>query len=313
MLESAFKVPGSLPAYAILHGAKAEDIAAATLFGWAPAGLVPDAELETRQLKAKYDAARIAYNNGDPDAIDRFFTAYPEYEARSALWDTPQERLNNFLITNIWETWGSLGSVEKEQLQAQLGDQFQTYFLDKDSRNYELINPETLAYWAKVMGAMVPETATPVQPEGTTELPAVPPKMAATVDAYRMLRKSLFPNYYALQQRYYALPVGSQERKDFLKKFPQVEKYWDWNKEYKAAHPEVAQYAEEYQPPQYDYSFLQEFTTSLTKQLYAYFLNETPLSSGAIEELNRIYNNSGQQGGSFDAFIELVIRPLISE
>jgi hypothetical protein len=107
--------------------------------------------------------------------------------------------------------------------------------------------------------------------------------------------------------------VGSQERKDFLKKFPQVEKYWDWNKEYKAAHPEVAQYAEEYQPPQYDYSFLQEFTTSLTKQLYAYFLNETPLSSGAIEELNRIYNNSGQQGGSFDAFIELVIRPLISE
>jgi bisphosphoglycerate-dependent phosphoglycerate mutase len=243
--------------------------------------------------------------------MNRFYDAYPEYEARSALWDTPQERLTQFLRTNIWETWGSLGSVEREQIAAQLGDQFQTYFLDKTSRNYDLINNETLAYWAKVMGALVPETATPVQPEGTNQLPTVPPEIAATVDAYRMLRKSLYPNYYALQQRYYSLPAG-QERKDFLEKFPQLKEYFDWNKEYKKAHPEVAEYADTYQPPQYDYSFLQQFTTPLTKQLYAYFLNETPLSSGAIEELSRIYNDSGNQGGSFNAFIEAVIRPLFS-
>ena len=121
MLESSFKTPGALAGYSALHQGKIKDIIGAMVFGLAPAGLLPPAELETRQLKQKYDAAWVAYNNGDTEAIDRFFAAYPEYEARSALWDTPQERLRNFMITGIWEGWQSLGSVEKEQMQAQLG------------------------------------------------------------------------------------------------------------------------------------------------------------------------------------------------
>jgi hypothetical protein len=312
MLESAFKVPGALATYGALHGGKPEDIAAAMLFGMAPAGLLPDAELETRQLKDEYDAAREAYNGGDTEAIDRFFAAYPEYEARSALWDTPEERLRNFMITGIWEGWQTLGSVEKEQLQAQLGDQFNDYFLNKDSRNYELIQDETLAYWGKIMNATIPQNVEPVAPEGTVETPAVPVEMEATVNAYRMLRKSLFPNYYAMSQRYFALPQGSQERKDFLVKYPKVKEYFEWNTKYKTAHPEVAEYADTYAPPEYDYTFMNEFTTPLVKQLYSYYLNETPLSSGAIAELNRLYKSSGQQGGSFEAFIEFVIRPKLS-
>ena len=136
--------------------------------------------------------------------------------------------------------------------------------------------------------------------------------MAATVDAYRMLRKSLFPNYYALQQRYFGLPEGSQARKDFLVKFPKLKDYWEWNTQYKTAHPEVAEYADEYSPPEYDYTFMQEFSTPLIKQLYSYYLTDTPLSEGAIAELNRLYQNSGQQGGSFEAFLELVIRPKLT-
>ena len=125
-----------------------------------------------------------------------------------------------------------------------------------------------------------------------------------------MARNSLFPNWYALSQRYFGLPEG-QQRKDFLKKFPQVKDYFDWNSAYKESHPEIQEYADIYRPPEYDYTFMKEFTQPLVKQLYQHYLNSTPLSTGAINELNRIWQANGQQGGDFDTFLEVVIRPML--
>ena len=311
LLESALKTPGALPAYALTHGGwnDPKEMASAILFGFFPAGLVSDGELETRQLKDEYDAARAAYNAGDQQAFTRFAENYPEYEARQALFATPEDRLRQFMITEVWDGWKKLGKVEQEQLKMQLGREFDNNFLTDETRNYELVTDETLAYWANVLGKQVPEGVEPVAPEGTTDIPDVPPEMAAKVDAYRAVRNEQFPNWYALQQRYFGLPEGSQERRSFLAKFPQLKEYWDWNREFKAANPEIQQYTDEYAPPEYDYSFKSEITKPLERQIIAYFYSDKPLSEGAIAELNRIWRNSNV-GGDYQSFIDVVLKSL---
>ena len=310
LLESSLKTPGALPAYALTHGALWNDpkeMASAILFGIFPAGLVSDGELETRQLKDEYDATRAAYNAGDTQAYTKFFENYPEFSARQALFADPEDRLRQFMITEVWDGWKSLGKVEQEQLKMQLGDEFNDNFLTDETRNYELVTDETLAYWANILGKEVPGGVEPVAPEGTTDTATLPPGMAERVEAYRKTRNSQFPNWYALQQRYYGLPEGSQERKSFLVQFPQLKKYWEWNKEYKAQFPEIEQYADEYAPPEYDYSFVSEITQPLERSIFAYFYSDKPLSEGAIAELNRIWRNSNI-GGDYQSFIDVVLK-----
>jgi len=192
-------------------------------------------------------------------------------------------------------------------MKMQLGEEFDNNFLTDETRNYELVTDETMAYWATVLGAQVPGGVQPVAPTGTTETAALPPGMADRVDAYRKTRNNQFPNWYALQQRYFSLPEKSQGRKDFLVEFPQLKDYWDWNKAYKAKFPEIAQYTDEYAPPQYDYSFVSEITKPLERQIFAYFYSDKPLSEGANAELNRIWRNSNS-GVDYQTFIDDVLR-----
>jgi hypothetical protein len=91
-----------------------------------------------------------------------------------------------------------------------------------------------------------------------------------------------------------------------------LKEYWTWNKAYKESHPNIDLYTEEYKQPYYDYSFMQDFTQPLYKQLFQYYINGVPLSSGALNELNRIWQDSGQQGETIDGFINDVIKPLLS-
>ena len=93
---------------------------------------------------------------------------------------------------------------------------------------------------------------------------------------------------------------------------PVLKEYWDWNKAYKEQHPDVEEYADTYKPSEYDYTFMNEFTQPLVKSLYQYYLNEIPLSSGAIDELNRIWVANGMQGGDFATFLDVVIREKMS-
>jgi hypothetical protein len=161
------------------------------------------------------------------------------------------------------------------------------------------------------MQQYVPKTVTPEEGQTYEDFPEVPPQMQAEVDAYNKTRNANFPNWYALQQRYYNLPPGD-ERKGFVKQFPVLKEYWDWNRAYKESHPNIEKYQQEYDAPRYDYSFMQDFTQPLYKSLYQYFLNNKPLSAGALDELTRIWNENGKQGDTLDGFINEVIRPLLS-
>jgi hypothetical protein len=322
MLETAVKVPGAVPTYAALHPSwdNPMEMGSALLFNLFPASILPKGELEERGLYDEYQNAGNAYRAGDKDAYNKFFEKYPEYQARLALWDTPDERLRQFMISGIWDAWSALGKTEKGVVTDTLGTDFRDNFLNDQTRNYELVDTETLAGWARMLNLSVPRTeqTAPVldAPDIDYTIPFDTPEEYAEVDAYKNLRGQLFPNWYAIQQRYYNFPPGSQERRDFLAQFPELKDYWDWNRNYKAAHPNIEKYItppeDTAQLPQYDYSFAMEITPVLARQLYAYYYADKNLTDGGLSELNRIWRKYNKVGGTFENFLDVVVKGIVA-
>jgi hypothetical protein len=317
-LELAFKTPGAAPAYATLHAwNKPEEWLPAWLYGWLPTGLLPEGELDQRGLGDVYSRARQEYNAGNPDALERFFDQYPEFETRLALWDAPEERLRQFMISDLWEMYSGLGSFEKQQVREQFGPMFQNFFLDNETRDYNELDVETLAYWTKLLGGTTPRTA---ETSALNDMPDVmmdrlqmaPPEDAAAVNAYRKNRNDLFPNWYAMSQWYFGSKPGA-ERKAFLQQFPELKEYFDWNRAYKAQHPVIEQYVAAEPSEEYDYSFIQDLTPSTSRQLLGHYYAGEALTSGVLAELRRIWvDNDYPGGGDFEHFIEEFLRLAIA-
>ena len=316
-LEMALRTPGAVPAYGLLHGAAWNDpvgMAAGTLFGWMPAGLLPTGEMEQRGLAEQWKTAWTAYNHGNKDALNGFLEEHPEYEARLALYDTPEERLRQFLISEVWERYTDMGSAEKQQARAVLGDQFATDFLDDDTRSYDTLDIDTLATWTQLLGGEVPQTeatAGALDPDINPEIQYAPPEVNAEVNAYRDLRTEQFPNWYALQSTYFTLPEGGA-RQDFLQKFPELAEYWDWNRGYKAEHPAVEQFTTSMQPAaqggeQIDYSFFQDFSPATMSGLIGWVYAGQTLGAGARADMMMVWENAGKPGGSFEVFLDQIV------
>jgi len=179
----------------------------------------------------------------------------------------------------------------------------------------------TLAYFANFLGGQVPETEATAPVTGTPDfledkLQLAPPDEAQAMDNYRQLRDQLHPNWYALQSWYFGLDKG--ERKKFLARFPELVNYWDWNKAYKQENPVVTKYttkpseAEKTYPQQYDYSFVQEFSPALSRQLLAYYYAKRPLTSGTSAELRHIWQQYGRPGGDYQTFLDDVLANVIA-
>ena len=72
-----------------------------------------------------------------------------------------------------------------------------------------------------------------------SNLYGLPLQIQTAVYRYRADKNKLFPGIDDLQTAYYALPVGT-ERKNFLKLNLDLNKYWDWRKEFAAQYPQAA-------------------------------------------------------------------------
>ena len=160
-MEQALYTPGTaqiLAARGLVSGkSKVSDLAAAMLYGWLPSGLFPEGELKLRGLNDEYNKAWKGYNQGNKNAINDFFAKYPEYETRLALWDKPEERLRQFLISEVWDRYTQMPALNRKQVADQLGPTFQEQFLSKETRDYDSISPDTLAWWSGLMGGYYPK------------------------------------------------------------------------------------------------------------------------------------------------------------
>ena len=201
-----------------------------------PTQVYPEGEMIQRSLQDDFSNAYQAKENGNPTALKDFFDKHPEYESRLALWDTPEERMQQFLVDEIWDRYHKMPKVYKDQLKEHFGPMWQNLFLDKETANPTSIPADTLQVWLKLMGG---------DPPGTLSGPAVPidfapPEEAWRVDQFHELRKAQFPDYYVMQDEYFKLAEGAARRG--YDRYQELKAYWDWRNDFLHRNPDVAGY-----------------------------------------------------------------------
>ena len=148
--------------------------AASFIFG-VSGQVYPEGERIQRENRTLFFAAMKAQDDGDTSALNQFFDNHPEYEVRLSLYKEPEERLRQFLVDKIWNQWMILPRLHRKDVEEALGPVWQETFLEKPEtgdRDYASMPVETLALWAKTIGAYVPET------EATRGVDALPVEYA---------------------------------------------------------------------------------------------------------------------------------------
>jgi hypothetical protein len=316
--EQTLKTPGVSLAESIKGVAKGKssvfDAAGALLPTMFPASIISKGELEQRGLLKEYTAAWKKYEAGDASAVNAFMDKHPEYSARLAQFKDPQMRMRNLLSDRIWDAYNELEGPAKYQVRAALGTGFEQTFLNKTIADVSAVDIPTLAYWAKVLGASVPKT------EDTKEVvdmpmyknPAIetyPTQVNSAVQAYWDWKNENFPNITAIQSEYYRLGKPAW----FKQKFPILTEYWSKNKQYKAEHPEVQAYIndQDYGDDRSDEKVLKPsdfegWDSVLLNQVVQWVYSNKDLTKGAKQELYRVWLSSGQPGGTFDTYLDMI-------
>lgn len=315
--ELSYRLPGSLLARAISTG-DVQAISGAMMLTLFPAGIYPEGELKQRGLAEKYKQAWIDLALGDNEAITRFYDEYPEYEARLALFKTPEERLRANLINSFWEKYYETPDANRQMITEQLGEAFEKYFLDPDTRDYEMIDVDTLAYWNRQIGNIVPETEQTESARTRTLQPLDLYNEDVTTAAQAFIdeRKKLFPNYYWQSNLYYKLP--EDKRKEYVENYKEYKDYLDWKKKYIADNPIVGDWLEDRSARfesdellqgagdvnEMDANAMLQLDGEMLSSVGLYILTRTPLPDGVKAELNRLWSYYGKPGGSLETWID---------
>jgi len=315
--ELSYRLPGSLLVKAISTG-NVEAIAGAMMLTMFPAGIYPEGEMKQRGLAEEYKKAWIDLALGDNEAITKFYDENPEYEARLALFKTPEERLRANLVNSFWEKYYETPDANRQMITEQLGEAFEKYFLDPDTRDYEMIDVDTLAYWNRQIGNVVPETELTESARTRTLQPLdlYNEDVATAAQDFIDQRRELFPNYYWQQNLYYALP--EDKRQAYVKGYKEYRDYLDWKDKYIEDHPIVGDWladrSERYQSDELlqgaggvnemDPNALLQLDGEMLSAVGLYIITRTPLPDGVKAELNRLWTYYGKPGGSLETWID---------
>lgn len=201
----------------------------------------PTGEQKQRELAEMFGEAYAEYDSGNVEALSNFFDKYPEYESRLALFKTPDERLKTFMVDNVWTRWNELPKVNQDELKEQLGENFQTHFMNKETRNYDSISPLQLQVWLKLMKGK-PVGSLSASDEVMIELNQIKftePETAWRVQTFYDMREE-FPNWRKLQNDYYKLPENA--RSSYIKENPELKEYWDSRREWMSQNPDLVRF-----------------------------------------------------------------------
>jgi hypothetical protein len=310
--ELMLKTPEMAPLYAAAHGAQFDALLALapSLFS---GGLLPEGEIIVNGDKQEYNKAWDAYNSGDKKAITKFFDAHPEYNARLALYDNPDDRLKNFMISEIWDRYTALGDTYRRQARTVLGADFSIFLTPKNGVDFPI---DKLAAWAQALGGMAPTPAdntltTPVTPayetaQKTGEIQWYPEEVAAVMDDYYQQRDQKFPNWYAIQTGYYSLPAS--EHSSYLMRFPELKKYWTWKDAYQANYPGMEQW---FSGTVYKNTDTSAWPAALVQAITDYAMTGVKLSKGAKALLDTLWVSAGSPYGTSQAWLDSDIAPSV--
>ncbi len=280
-------------------------------FGWGALGSItgiptksyPEGEEILRELKDDYEAAWARYEGGDTNAINNFHEKHPEYEARLALFKSPDERLRTFLVDSLWSKWNDMPKLNRDEVKDHLGDLFQNAFLSKETRATESIPLNTLQYWVSVMGGKTPGQVE--LSDNQTPLDMTDRDTAYRVQVFYDTRNRVFKyndQVWPLTEEYYQLKEGAA-RRAFRNAHPILEQYWDWRRDFMERNPTLAPYISDdpEQMPQYsserqlqqtkaaepNFSPM-EWQAYLGPSLYRLLFDPEPLPPSAVKMLEQL-------------------------
>lgn len=199
------------------------------------ADFFPEGEEKQRALQQEFSKVM---KSSDPDAVATFFDAYPEYQARMQVfnWDDPEQMMRQYMKSQIWDNYYSKSDPGRKKLREGLGEEFNMYFLNGETRNYEMISTETMIRWAQQLGGKMPTTVDQDQ-----QL-LLAPQEEEMFQQFEQDRSALWGEtgelIDGLWQKYWSLPEGEQ-RDAFKQRFPQMQKMDDWETMYLAEHPDL--------------------------------------------------------------------------
>ena len=270
-----------------------------------PTKAYPTGEFLQRSLKDDFDRAYELYEQGNVEILRGFFDKHPEYETRLALFKTPEERLRNFIIDELWNTYNNFSDLNKREMREQLGEDFLARFLNKETRSTDDIPLEQLQIWIAMLGGDAPGKLSSVP----SKIKLTDPRLAWRAQAFYDTRNQLFPAWYDQQNVYFDLKKG-QARKDYLRKYPELKAYWDWRRDFFHRNPDIVPYlsdtfefeyesererqaAYEAQPSFTWDEWRMQMTPSLSRIVEDYTLRNTSLSTTAEDMLEDLAERMG--------------------
>ena len=315
--------------FCYLFRSKRNSVIAGIEFGWGAMGSTigmpikayPQGEEYLREARDAYEQSWSLYEKtGDYDSsVGKFLEDHPGYEARLALFKSPEERLKRFLVDEIWNIYNDMPKVNRDEVKDQLGDLFYTAFLSKETRSYDEIPLDEMSYWLKVMGGDPPG-------EFHWDSERHPLILTNSETAHRLQvfydnRERIFGYnqlIWPLQKQYFDLEKDA--RKDFLVQYPILKSYWDYRRDFMLRNPDLMDYIEDDPENQPKYETLEELRSAYMNQpnftpdemitimgepLYYLVLSGDelpPIAMEKLEELEEVY------GVNFEDMLTQVVR-----
>lgn len=310
--ELAMRVP---TAAALMAGLTADNFvqgvarmastAPASMFG---SGLLPAGELEYRGLKQEWNEAWKRKDAGDDKAINTFFDEHPEYEAYLAKGKKPEERLRSYLVGQIWDGYMGLGTTDRKTANAEMGELFQQAFLDSETRSYDSLDVEQLAAWAQMLNKSVPNTeaTAPAIAQPAPRINTYDPNVTKVTDQYFRLRGEQFPNYYEVEQGYFAIPKS--ERASYMREHPELKQYWDFKDKWQKAYPEYEPILRGQVFKRIDTS---QWSPLLLDYVGMYAMTGEPLGKGAWKALEQQWIMAGSPYGDVKSWLNSQVVPAL--
>ena len=131
---------------------------------------------------------------------------------------------------------------------------------------------------------------------------------------YNIARDQQFPQWRVQQDQYYNLREQDPDQaKAYLKQTPSLTDYWDWKRQYLAQHPDAQNYSTgvvrtpDTQNDEIDMKQFDDFYPVLMRQLMGWAYAGQKLSSGARDELSRVWEKQGKPGGTLENYMKMVL------
>ena len=208
------------------------------------ATIYPRGEQLLREAAAARKQAYIDYANGDLDAVKRWREQYGDfYSTRQATYiDDPDELLKFTLYDHIQEIYYAQPYAQQQQIKKTLGPEFEHALFNPETKNYKAVDINKLAEWNAAIGGKNPYVGS-IDVEGVEKVMQLSQPVIDVVELHDTEKAQKFPNINVIQDGYYSLP--KDQRKAYLNQFPELSRYWEWNRTFKEQHEDYVRWADD--------------------------------------------------------------------